>query len=726
MITLFSPLSGQSQIGDTLMTFDIGSLTPTPDRSITGIEYAAGYFWATGFDPDDYWQHKLYKISPDGSELIETYSYGIEAAGWKDLAYDGEFLYVTDLDTIRQLRLTDGQKTGVTIPAPFYYNQGLAYLAESDHFFVVGDGGSNIYEIDRTGQVIAAIANYQNHGTGGLAVDTISPGGPFLWTWSSESEAYNTTLKASQISLRTYQFTGLDFDGISISNIIVESPGGADIIYNWEENTLALVTVNIRNGNINDQMEYAVIYNITNNEIPGPQIAVNPTSIQNILPPGDSAVIEVNLSNAGMNNLWWSAYVETPEQDTINNLGDTLFSFNASLQSLNNDNGLNGITYLNNKIWVNGRNYPNQQAAIYEFSNAGELLQTHTYNAINANGFTSITSDGEFLYGVDTYAILQIDPVSFGVIGYLDKPSGNSSAMTYDPQTDHFWSGNGNGGIYEFTRDGNEVKFFLTPYNIQGMAWDAWSPGGPYLWVWSEEETTTGSKCRAVRLNPQTCIPTATEFNGFNLGGSAQDTPNGAVITNLLVEDKISFIGLQNNGANNEDFVCFYDLDVVPAPDWISLSGQTYGVVPVNQTGILNVKLFSIMDDTLMTAVVRIANNTIMEPEVVIPIDFTMLPTIISSVDDYAIKESVIIGNTYPNPFHAETIIPVTLKENEKIQFKVYDNTGTLVNEMSDLHLSKGFHELKLNLAGKKAGIYYLVFQTADKVFTQKIILSYK
>ena len=137
----------------------LGSQTPTPDRNLVGIQYVDGNLWATGFDPDDYWQHKLYKFNADGTELIDVYSYGIEAAGWKDMAYDGEYLYVTDMDTIRQLDLSNGQKTGLTIPAPFYYNAGLAYNPLNDHFYVSGDGGNNIYEIDREGNIIGAIAD---------------------------------------------------------------------------------------------------------------------------------------------------------------------------------------------------------------------------------------------------------------------------------------------------------------------------------------------------------------------------------------------------------------------------------------------------------------------------------------------------------------------------------------------------------------------------------------
>ena len=113
-ILLAFNISGAAQtstLGDTLGSFNAGILTPTPDRVLHGIEFADGYFWATGFDPDDQYNHKLYKFSADGQSLVEYWNYGLEFAGWKGLAYDGQYLYVADIDTIRQLDMATGQKT---------------------------------------------------------------------------------------------------------------------------------------------------------------------------------------------------------------------------------------------------------------------------------------------------------------------------------------------------------------------------------------------------------------------------------------------------------------------------------------------------------------------------------------------------------------------------------------------------------------------------------------
>ncbi len=725
---------GNENFGTLLDAVDLGSQTPTPDRHIVGIQYAEGNLWVTGFDPDDYWQHKLYKFNADASELLEVYSYGIEAAGWKDLAYDGEFLYVTDMDTIRQISLEDGQKTGVKIPAPFYYNSGLAYNPYSDHFYVTGDGGSNIYEIDRDGNIVGAISDYSNRYSVGLAVDTVSVGGPFLWTFSNEEVGYGLQIKASQVSLITNQFTGIEFEGESISSIIQEQAGGATIVYNEQEEQLTLIGINLRNGiNIQDRMEYAMFYDITREDIPGPQISVNPSSIQNSLVQGDSADIIIDIMNDGDAPLFWSAYVETPDQDTINNLGEILSSFNATQQTPDFDRGLNAITFLNDRLYVNGRNFSGDQPTIYEFDKNGNLLQQHPYYGINNAGFYSLASDGEYLYAEDTYVILKIDPETFQVEGYIQKPSGSFRGLTYAPHTDHFWGGNGNGLIYEFDRDGNEVNEFLTPYDIQGLAWDQWSPGGPYLWAWVETDAEEGSKCEAIRLDPHTCTAVGQGFTGNNFSNNTafQDLPEGAVITNQWEQNKVTFLGLHKAGlveatdtTTNLGFVAAYDLDVVPPPSWIELMLPAFGTTSPDSTGQFTVRLRSLMNDTIMTAVIRISNNDIDDPQLEIPVNFEMAAAFVTGDIEYSKDEGVHMGQNYPNPAFSSTVIPLNLSQTAEINLKIFDASGKVAALIYQGILESGRHEFKIKTEVLPPGIYYYRLNADSEVITRKMIIK--
>jgi len=735
LITIFaSNAQLPANFGTLIQSVDLGSQTPTPDRNLIGIQQALGDLWVTGYDPDDYWQHKLYRFSADGAELLETISYGIEAAGWNDMAWDGEYLYVADMQVIHQLDPANGQKTGIDIPGPFYYNRGLAYNPYNDHFYVAGEGGFNIYEIDRDGDVLGAIPNPIGHYAVGLAVDTISPGGPFLWAYSNIEEGYSLVLKAKQYSLQTNQFTGIEFDGASISNIIAERAGGATIRYNAETEKTELITINVRNGNAADQFEYAMFYDITRNEIPGPQISVNPESIQNTLQTGDSIDVVVDIQNNGDADLFWSAYVETPDQDTVNNLGELLGSFNLSELSGNDDRGINGITFLDNKFWINGRNYNSNQPAIYEFDKNGNLLTSHPYNSINNIGFFSLTSDGEYLYGEDTYTIMQIDPENFTVVDYIIKSNGSFNDMTYDPQTDHFWGGNANGLVSEFNRDGDVVAEFVTGYAIRGLAWDQWSPGGPFLWAWveiTEDEKVVG--IQALKLDPHTCTQVGDGFAGATLSNDTLfvDKPKGLVIANDPVENQVTFFGLQDAGIINGadtiigvDFLAAYDLDLVPPPGWIKLMNPSYGAIPQGQSGQFTLRLLSIMEDTVMSANVRIVNNAIENSEYVIPVTFEMTNDFITATFKPGSNKNNRLGQNYPNPFTNSTMIPVWMDETGPVKLSVFDQYGRLIDAIYYGNLSNGSHYFKTDLSGYPQGVYYYILQTAEEKITKRMIIK--
>ena len=154
LLLLFSSVSfTQTEFGDTLFSFNAGSLTPTQDYTLLGIEFAEDHFWITGMNAP-YYNHRLYKISADGSTLVSYTSLGSGYHGFFDMAYDGEFLYVVDRDSIVQIDLNTGLPTGERIYISFDYLllQGLAYDPVTDHFWVIPQRNGQlqiICEIDR-------------------------------------------------------------------------------------------------------------------------------------------------------------------------------------------------------------------------------------------------------------------------------------------------------------------------------------------------------------------------------------------------------------------------------------------------------------------------------------------------------------------------------------------------------------------------------------------------
>jgi hypothetical protein len=179
---------------------------------LLGVEYASDSFWVTaaGVGADLGAANLLYRFDNSGN-LTNVYTQTTVAAGfgWRDLAFDGNYLYGSDGNTIEEIDPSTGAPTGSVIASPISLARAIAYDPAADHFWVA-NFGSMIYEIDRSGMVVNSFPN--NAGSiYGLAWDDVSPGGPYLWAWTSDSPP-----KAVQLDPSDGQPTGVQFSGANL------------------------------------------------------------------------------------------------------------------------------------------------------------------------------------------------------------------------------------------------------------------------------------------------------------------------------------------------------------------------------------------------------------------------------------------------------------------------------------------------------------------------------
>jgi hypothetical protein len=725
-------VSGQnSSLGDTLGAWNAGILTPTPDRALRGIEFAEGYFWATGSDPDDLWQHKLYKFSADGQTLVEYWEYGIEFAGWGDLAYDGEYLWVTDVDTIRQLDMETGQKTGVWFKTPQYYNAGLAYDPATDHFWVSGDNNV-ISEVDRDGNIVNTVPFIPDYPAAGLAWDTWTPGGPYLWIWSMKYTPSDVRPEAYQLFPETGVLTNVTFEGVLMNPqapYAADGALGATITDQLIPGKVTFVGMHSSSyQQYNDQMDWVVYYDLDpeGQGVPGPEISVLPASIQNDLLPGDSIDVPVFISNLSEEyTLNWLAALEYPGMnDTTVGLGDTLLTFDATaLTAPDTNRKMRSIAYAGDYIYISTGVDFNDQFKLYKIKKDGsEIVQTFTLYSI-FSGWRSITSDGRYIYGIQTYQINQFDPQGGGIVNTFPSTNFSASGIAYDPQKEHFYLGNGVGAIKVIDKQGDEINFFVVPYEIEGLSWDSWSPGGPYLWAYYT--SYPDSTIKAIRLNPNTCGPTGVEFDGFNMSTNPdfEDQPEGITVTPDWQENKLVMIGLHNSwSASGEDAdqVVVYDLAVTPPPDWIELLPPSFGDAGPLETDTMYVRLKAIMEDTLMTAQVVINSNDVLNPKVYIPVNFRMLPQVFTGIADNNQNNASIVKNIFPNP--ASDIVTIEFN-NEKSanEIQIFNTAGMLVRAVQVPLRSK---QIDFSVSKLPSGNYQLQIVSESGVENQKLVVQ--
>ena len=92
----------------------------------------------------------------------------------------------------------------------------------------------------------------------------------------------------------------------------------------------------------------------------------------------------------------------------------------------------------------------------------------------------------------------------------------------------------------------------------------------------------------------------------------------------------------------------------------------------------------------------------------------------ISSSDN----DSPFTTSIVPNPVSNSATITFTLSQSEKISLKIFDLNGRLVSTLADKKFEAGENEITWNAAEVNAGIYFLQFQSAENLQTEKLIVT--
>ncbi|MHC4943039.1 MAG: hypothetical protein ACYTG7_08475 [Planctomycetota bacterium] len=216
------------EFGDIVYSLDLEFLSG--DIRTLGAEFDGIHFWATGLW--DFTLPYLYEISQDG-ELLNRYpqppgNWG--SWGWRDLCWDGEYLYAGDdvnkAYHITQIDPSDGQPTGTYYgPYPINPCRALAYDEKEDCFWTASFS-SSLYQCFKDG----TSNTFTNPGLSiySAAIESSHPDHPMLW-WLS-MDGYGGL--ASEFSLVFKSFTGKTFELDPWFGNIPSGAGAYDIGHN--------------------------------------------------------------------------------------------------------------------------------------------------------------------------------------------------------------------------------------------------------------------------------------------------------------------------------------------------------------------------------------------------------------------------------------------------------------------------------------------------------------
>ncbi len=202
------------------------------------------------------------------------------------------------------------------------------------------------------------------------------------------------------------------------------------------------------------------------------------------------------------------------------------------------DNQLLGCEFAQNKWFITGGHNNTSINQLYILDAGGALLDSVDQPTTSSWGWRDMAYDGTYLYAGDESTVINaISPVDGSLVPAMNipRPAGATCtrALTYDPATDHFWTGNFSSNNYiEFGRDG--TVFWSGAYpagttGTYGFAWDAADPaGGPWLWIFDQSGTP---QTTIKQYNPVTHTTTGVQHVLPLLTGSTAQIAGGLGMT---------------------------------------------------------------------------------------------------------------------------------------------------------------------------------------------------
>jgi len=148
-----------------------------------------------------------------------------------------------------------------------------------------------------------------------------------------------------------------------------------------------------------------------------------------------------------------------------------------------------------NYIYVTGWNTPE----IFRYDMQGILLDTFMIDSID--DIRDLAYDGQYYYGASPTTISNIYVIDFDneiCIDTIQVPYACRS-LAYNDDDSVFYSNNWDTDIIVFDHNGTIVDTLVRSSQTHlyasyyGLAYDNWSPGGPFLWAFSQEGANSGT-----------------------------------------------------------------------------------------------------------------------------------------------------------------------------------------------------------------------------------------
>jgi len=637
----------------------------------------------------------IWKLSLTGIVLDSFTIPGV--TGLRDLAFDGNYFYGGNgANNFYQMDFNLHFKLS-TINSPNIGVKNICYDPVNDAFWVCNND-SDLSLVSRAGIVLNTITSATHGLTSirGIAYDTVSAGGPYIWALSSSS----TML--SQILVSTGTQTGLTHD---ISTDVAMNGGFGGGL--WIQSNVVGNTTTI-GGMIQNTSFFG--YDLSTTIADLYDMDLTSISIPILSPIGQNTDIKGTFINQG---------VETINSYDINYQVDngaiiTQSITGANILSYQTVNFTHSTPYVatsgihNIEVWVSNPNGNNDQ------NNANNNLsaQTTGYNSTSAvqrmplyETFTSSTCGPCVGGNTNMDALFAANPNKWVCVKYQMN-----------------WPGDGDP---YFTNEGEDRKFLYGVNSVPRQEIDGGYNGN--------SNSVTQTDIDAAYTYPSFMELTSNmilDSNRVNINYTINpkiDFPATARVYIAIVEQ----VTHNNTGTNSETEFHWVMKKMLPYSSGVSVGTLTAGVavtkyasytfngtyrLPNNASDPINNDIeHSVEDFNNLRAVVWVQNPITKEVYQASYSSFTV------GMDEQTRDD--IISNIFPNPATNQININLNIPNIENVKVSLFNNIGQelMINNLGSI---SGLQNLSFDISGLQSGIYFVNVTIGNKKYSKPIMIN--
>ena len=250
------------------------------------------------------------------------------------------------------------------------------------------------------------------------------------------------------------------------------------------------------------------------------------------------------------------------------------------------------------------------------------------------------------------------------------------------------------------------VPAYSSGLRIYGSAYDGYSAGGPFLWVF-DQGSGPGTPQYIRQIDLSTGYLTGVKHDVTSDFPNSTGLAGGLFVTNDYLQNTVTLGGLLNDTAS--DILFGYEIRS-DYHSWVEIY-PTDGIIFPADSHEIKVYWYGRDTVTINEGFVSTYTNDPVNP--IKNLVYLVLNTILSNINGQYnhIPNNYTLHQNYPNPFNPTTTIKYDLKENSFVNIAIYNILGEKVRTLINQSESAGFNSViwdGLNDAGEQVstGVY--------------------